>query len=198
MPLVSGTLRVGLERGLPTAVDRGDPPGAIVVLSGDAREVLDAGIGGYDVGHLTLERERQGAALARATGLPVLVTGGILKPGAPSLAALMDRSLRRDFAIAPRWLEQRAQDTWQNAAYSADVLRRDGVRSVYVVTHAWHMRRSLIAFRAAGLHAVAAPVPASPAPRLRLSELVPRVSAWQESFYALHEWIGCAWYGLHV
>jgi uncharacterized SAM-binding protein YcdF (DUF218 family) len=195
MPFVSGWLIVSLEGGLDGQPGPGVQPGAVVILSGDQVE-LQGGPNDYRVGHLTLEREQAGVRVARATGLPILVSGGVLRPGAPSLASLMARSLQADFGMTPKWLEQRSQDTWQNAAYSANLLRQDGIGTVYVVSHAWHLRRALIAFRAAGLQAVPAPVYPTRAPRLEPGSFIPRVSAWQESYYALHEWIGCAWYAL--
>ena len=196
LPLVSGGLIVSLERGLTMAPDAQDPPGAIVILSADLMQLEKGGLGGYSVGHLTLERERAGAQLARATGLPLLVSGGRIREGAPSLAALMTASLHEDFGLAVTWQEDRSQDTWQNAAETAAIMRKAGVDCVFVVTHAWHMRRALIAFRAAGLRAVAAPVDQERAPPLAPRMLIPRVSSWQASYYALHEWIGCVWYAL--
>ena len=196
LPLVSGGLIVLLERGLTSSPDAQDPPGAIVILSGDLMQLEQGGLDGFSVGHLTLERERAGARLARATGLPLLVSGGQIRPGAPSLAALMTASLHDDFGLAVTWQENRSQDTWQNAAETAWILRKAGVDCVYVVTHAWHMRRALMAFHAAGLRAVAAPVDQERAPTLALRMLIPRVSSWQTSYYALHEWFGCAWYAL--
>ncbi len=197
MPLVSGTLLSSLETGFSTTPPTHDPPAAIVVLSGDQTDTLVDGHEREAVGHLTLERERAGAELARRTGLPILVTGGVVDPGDPSIAGMMAQSLQHDFGVLPSWKEERAQNTWENAQYSAAILRAAGIHSVYVVTHAWHMRRSLIAFRAAGLVATAAPVAMDEPPRLAWHNLVPRVSSWQLGFYALHEWIGCAWYGLH-
>jgi uncharacterized SAM-binding protein YcdF (DUF218 family) len=191
LPLVAGDLLASLVWDFPTAPDARDPPRAIVILSADMVELAQ---GGDTVGDLTLARERAGAVLARATGLPILVTGGVVKAGSASLAALMARSLHEDFGVETRWREASSQDTWQNAALSAAMLRGDGVGTVYVVTHAWHMRRALIAFRAAGLRAIAAPVGVASPPEFAARNLVPSVSAWQESYYALHEWIGSAWY----
>ena len=196
MPLVSGHLIRLLETGSTQIPDEQDPPAAIVILSADAIRLEQAGRDGFDVGHLTLERERAGARLARATGLPILVSGGPADLDAPSLAALMTVSLHEDFGLAVTWQEDRSQDTWQNAARTAVILHRAGVDCVYVVTHAWHMRRALIAFRAAGLRAVAAPFGMEHVPPVAWRMLVPHVSSWQKSYYALHEWIGCAWYAL--
>lgn len=198
LPLVSGTLLTWLETSPddPPATLAHDPPEAIVILSGDETDIVEAGRPTETVGRLTLERERAGAALARKTKLPILVTGGVVDPGDPSLAALMATSLREDFGVVPAWQEQRAQNTWENASYSAAMLRAAGIKSVYVVTHAWHMRRALIAFRSAGFLAIAAPVDLDEPPRLEWDNLVPHVSSWQLGFWAMHEWLGCAWYAL--
>jgi uncharacterized SAM-binding protein YcdF (DUF218 family) len=196
LPLVSGTLLGALERGLPKAPGTDDPPQAIVILSGDETETeVDHRIG-FIVGRLTLEREQQGVRLARRTGLPILVSGGQVRPGSPSLAELMAASLRDDFGAEPAWLEDRSQNTWQNAADSAAILRNAGISSVYVVTSAWHMRRALIAFRATGLAVTPAPTDPERPPVVTLQNLLPHVSSWQASYYAFHEWIGCAWYAL--
>jgi uncharacterized SAM-binding protein YcdF (DUF218 family) len=196
LPVVSGSLIRLTEIGLGDAPPAGPPPRAIVILSGDEQ----AGRGGpalsWDVGSLTLEREQQGALLARRTGLPVLVTGGKVHPWAPPLASLMADSLQRDFGVGVRWQEPQSQDTWQNAVDSAAMLRPAGITRVYVVTQAWHMRRSLVAFRRAGLDPVAAPVPLDAVPQFHAFAFLPSVRAWGESYYAVHELIGWAWYAL--
>ena len=124
MPLVSGTLLSSLERGLVTTPPAGDMPGAIVILSGDEADILQGGRATTMVGHLTLERERAGALLARRTSLPVLVTGGVVDPGDPTLAAIMAQSLQQDFGVVATWKEEKSKDTWENAAMSAAILRK--------------------------------------------------------------------------
>jgi len=198
LPLVAGSLLTGLERGLPLVPPPGDPPQAIVILSADETDIVRDGQLAERVGHLTLEREVAGAALARRMQLPVLVTGGSDYPGDPPLAALMAESMAQDFGVVPKWTEVKSQDTWQNAQESAALLRAAGIHSVYVVTHAWHERRALIAFRAAGLVATAAPVPLDAPPRWYFHNLLPHVSGWQESYFAIHEWLGMAWYSLRA
>jgi uncharacterized SAM-binding protein YcdF (DUF218 family) len=196
LPFVAGRLIVSLEHGLPLTASAADPPQAIVILSAEvSRSGGDAPRIG--IGPLTLERVRAGAALYRRTGLPILVTGGAPQdaPDA-SLAGMMARSLDADFHVPVRWIEPAAQDTWENAADSAAILKAQGIGSIYLVTHAWHMRRALIAFRHTGIRVTAAPVQIDHAPGGRFSDFVPRTSAWLTSYYALHEWIGCADYAL--
>ena len=196
LPLTNQLLFLGIEQYVPPPADA-PPPTAIVILSADARRVSDTPIT-VDVGLLTLERIRAGAALQRATGLPVLVSGGIIKRGQSSLAALMTQSLAADFATPVRWQESTSRDTWENAANSAALLHASGIHSVFLVTHAWHMRRSLIAFRHFGITATPAPVPFSRALQLHFGEFVPTVGAWADSYYVLHEWVGCVWYALRA
>jgi uncharacterized SAM-binding protein YcdF (DUF218 family) len=122
----------------------------------------------------------------------------VVSEAGPPVAILMARSLSDDFGVATRWVEPASATTWENAAFSAAILRPAGIGSVIVVTHAWHMRRALIAFRAAGLVAVPAPLLAEHALHVGIGSFVPRIGAWQRSYYALHEWIGGAWYAFRA
>lgn len=196
LPVTATLLLASLEHGLGGG-PAGAVPQAIVILGGDAAPDGPAPQRSAP-GGLTLERLRGGAALARATHLPVLVTGGVVGADGPPVALLMAQSLAADFGVPAHWVEARARDTWQNAAFSAAILRRDGIGTVYVVTHAWHMRRALIAFRAAGLAAVPVPLLAEHELRLGAGSFAPRMTAWLRSYFALHEWIGCAWYALRA
>lgn len=190
LPLVSALLLRGLESWPPPPP--GPAPQAVVILGGDVRRVAGAAI---DVaGPLSLERLQAGAALARATHLPILVTGGLVDPEGPPVATLMAKSLAADFASPPRWVEPASHDTWENARFTAAMLLPAGIRSVYVVTHSWHMRRALLAFAGTGLTVTPAPLPPDRAITFHLGLLVPRVAGWRNSYFALHEWIGLAWY----
>ncbi len=193
IPAVPDALLAALERG-PQA---GDPASAqaIVVLGA---EVVRQADGRTVPGLLTLQRLRSAAALARRTGLPILVTGGVTESGAAPVAAAMADSLRDDFMIPARWVEDRSADTFENAQDSAALLAGANVTTVLLVTNAWHMRRALIAFRAAGLRAIPAPVPPPARGPFGVDDLIPRAHAWLDSYYALHEWIGIAWYSLRL
>jgi uncharacterized SAM-binding protein YcdF (DUF218 family) len=193
LPDTARLLIMPLERGLPLVPPPGHKPEAIVILSGDVAH--EAG-GGVTLGALTLERLRAGVRLARKVKLPILVTGGSLGPGQPPIAQLMAQSLARDFATPATWVEAAAKDTWQNARLSEAILRRHHIDSIYVVTQAWHMRRALLAFAPLSVAVTAAPTLIDPPPSLAWHNFVPQVTAWQMSYFALHEWIGVAYYEL--
>jgi uncharacterized SAM-binding protein YcdF (DUF218 family) len=195
MPFFGGTLLVSLEQGLPSDVPAGSKPGAIVMLTGDI-ERFAGDNPGFSPGRLTLDRERACSTVFRRVQLPVLVAGGILRPGDPPIAAVTAQSLRDDFQIPVRWMETRSRDTWENAEYSAAILRANGIGSVYLVTHAWHMRRALLAFHHFGIHVIPAPVQIDRYPDVSLGDLMPNVRGWVTTYYALHEWLGYAAYAL--
>jgi len=195
LPLVSDPLLASLETGLPTTPPADAPPQAIVLLGAEISRT-GGPAPGAEVGRLTLERLRRAAQLARASGLPVLVSGGVTQDGQPAVATLMAESLTRDFQVPVRWVEPNSPDTWGNAQESARILRAAGIRSVWVVTHAWHMRRALLAFDRAGLIATAAPTPLDRDHAPTWHDLLPRIASWHETYWALHEWIGLAWYRL--
>lgn len=196
LPLTSHVLMLGAEDF--AAPPAGAPaPSAIVILGGDESHIGDT-LAAIDVGAQSLERLRTGAALQRATRLPVLVSGGVTGPDQPPLASVMARNLEADFAVPVRWQESASRDTWENARDSAAILHAAGIGSVFLVTHAWHMRRALIAFRRFGLEARPAPVPFSRLLHIDPGSFVPRASSWVDSYQALHEWVGCIWYALRA
>jgi uncharacterized SAM-binding protein YcdF (DUF218 family) len=137
-----------------TLAERAD---AIVVL-GSGRERGDPAWGSDQPTGVGLERERYAARLAKASGLPVLTSGGLHYGTPPTEAALMAESLRDDFAVTVRWQEGHSRTTWENARFTAEVLQPLGIKRVVVVTQAWHMPRSVWSFERAGFTVVAAPV----------------------------------------
>jgi uncharacterized SAM-binding protein YcdF (DUF218 family) len=137
-----------------TLAERAD---AIVVL-GSGRERGDPAWGSDQPTGVGLERERYAARLAKASGLPVLTSGGLHYGTPPSEAALMAESMQDDFAVTVRWQEGRSRTTWENARFTAEMLQPLGIKRVVVVTQAWHMPRSVWSFERAGFTVVAAPV----------------------------------------
>lgn len=193
---VSRLLLAPLEARYP-ALDAGKLP-AIAV---DAVVVLGAGryrdapeFGADDVIGPALDRLRYGAVLSRSLQRPVLVTGGAPDGGGVSEAEVMKRSLERDFGVPVQWAESRSDNTFENARNSAEMLKSAGVSRIALVTHAWHMPRSVAAFEAAGLGVVPAPTGFSTAGPLSPLDFIPRAPAMQASARALHEWIGIVWY----
>lgn len=196
--LVSRALTAPLEAAYPPI-----RPAGMARIDVDAIVVLGAGryrngpeFGEDDVGGGALDRLRYAAMLARESGKPLLVTGGAPDGGSISEAEAMRRSLERDFRVKVRWLESASNNTLENARYSANLLQAEGVKRVALVTHAWHMPRSVGAFQAAGFSVLPAPTAYSSLRALTAFDFVPSAGALQGSARALHEWIGILWYRL--
>jgi len=193
VPLVGAALLRGLQ-GAPLDPARIPEAQAIVLLTADfAPEAPE--YGGAAAGPLTLERARYAARLARETGLPLLVSGGVVASGGPPLADLA-AEVCAELGAPPRWRETRSGDTRANARRSAELLRPAGVERVLLVTHAWHVPRARAAFARAGLEAIPAPTGFRAWPPASLGALLPSARGLRESCWAVHEWIGRAWYAL--
>jgi uncharacterized SAM-binding protein YcdF (DUF218 family) len=195
LPVTGSLMSRGLEANLPRVPPPTDPPQAVVILSAEARAV-DARRQRYEPGPLTWERLVPGTQLARQARLPILVTGGAMRPGAPSLAEVMARSAADTLGAPVRWIEPRARDTWENAAFSARILHDAGIRRVYLVSHAWHLRRAIAAFARFGIAATAVPVRPYVMHDAGWEDFLPSIAGWTASYHALHEWIGLFYYAL--
>lgn len=204
-PYVAGVLTQPLQTYPPLAPAqvvaqvRQSDAAAIVVLS--ANRYKQGPEYGHDtVGDATLERIRYGAYLHRLTGLPLLVSGGhVLDSTGESLAAVMANSLRDDFGVKQVWLEDRSRTTAENAIFTEHQLKARGIGTVLLVTHAYHMPRAVMIFEKSGLRVVPAPTKVS-LKGVREEPLfmqwLPSAFAMQDSYVALHEWVGRGWYWL--
>lgn len=181
--------------------DRLDPPPpfdigaaknaqAIVVLAGGARRYA-ADYHGDTLSPLSLERIRYGAIAARATGLPVLVSGGAPQGGVPE-AALMQAALEREFGVPVRWVETQSRNTHENAVLSTATLRAAGITRVVLVTHAFDMRRATAEFAAQGINVVPAATGLAAPHGMTWRDFVPQFDAFSASYYAVYEILGNA------
>ncbi len=163
---------------------------AIVVLAGGMRRNAEE-YGADTLNALSLERARYAAFLFRRTGLPILVTGGVLQGGEPE-AELIRRTLEDEFGVRVRWVETLSRDTHENAVFSVRILQQAGIRRAVLVTHAFHLRRARREFSAAGLDVVPAPIQIPNGPSASLAGLIPTMNALHGSYFAVHELVGNA------
>lgn len=191
LPLGSWLIRPLEARFPPSRLDRA--PGTIVVLAGSealgssewrrSLELNDAG-----------ERVLDGAALAnRFPRAKLAIAGGVFLEG----TALSDVGLTSDawqrLGIAPGRIVRidRTKDTCANAT-GVNALRLP--RPILLVTSAAHMPRSVACFRAAGIEPLVYPVDyRAIAPGRSILGYTQNI---QRADFALHEWIGLAYYRL--
>ncbi|OFZ67089.1 MAG: hypothetical protein A2V79_00940 [Betaproteobacteria bacterium RBG_16_56_24] len=144
-------------------------------------------------GH-TLLRLRYGAKLQRETGKPILVTGGKPLGNAISEAQQMRAALEQDFHVPVRWTEDASGNTLENARYTFQTLQKEGIRRIFLVTHAWHMPRAALSFRHAGFEVIEAPTAFTTRYQTDLLAFLPRAESLHDSKIFIHEVIGLLWY----
>jgi len=174
---------------------------------GQAVVLLAGGTAGYapeygtdTVTLLTLARVRYAAKLQRETGKPLLASGGSVTGQSTSEASQMATILTDEFKVSVHWKEERSRDTFGNAVESHRMLAPLGIKTIYLVTHAWHMPRARLAFEHAGFEVIPAPTgfargDGDPPTAL---DFLPRASALLNSYYFFHEVVGYLAYQVRV
>jgi len=169
---------------------------AIVVLAAGSR-LNDKEYAKAVDGSATLQRIHYAAFLHKQTKLPILVTGGNTGKKNVSEAGVMIDTLKNSYYIDVTWEEDKARNTAENAIFSGAILKENGIESVYLVTHAWHINRAVMMFEQQGIKVT--PAPTLFTPRVfssALSYYIPSAFALYETRIALHEYIGIFWYKL--
>lgn len=174
--------------------------GATIVILGGGRRLGALDEPGHEtVSTSSLERCVYGARLARATGLPVIASGGMPEgQGTQPEARLMARVLAEDLGAGEVQVEDRSYDTLQNASYTARLLGGGQGKRVVLVTHFYHMRGAAAAFAAQGFEVVRAPMGQhASAPRTML-DYFPSAGGLSDSSLALREQLRRVWYAMRL
>lgn len=181
-------------------------PQAIVILGGGKRHgALELPEYSYsDVSKETMERLRVGAKLAKQTGLPVLLTGG--SPDATSNedlseAAVMAMVMKSELGTKATWLEEKSNTTQENAQLTAEILKKEGINKVYLVTHFWHMPRSQRIFEKEGIQTTPIAHAYQDKNQFEIDQLTPvdffpSTSGVSRARQIWHELTGLVWYAI--
>ena len=132
---------------------------AIVVLGGGVETGQPDGI--QQLTPTALDRLRHGIELSRKTGIPLLVAGGKgwgAQAGSENEAEISRRVAREAFQFQIQWTESDSRDTQENASNSKQLLTKQEISKIALVTHFWHMPRSLNAFQKVGFEVTPAPM----------------------------------------
>lgn len=180
-------------------VPRGEekkPPQAIVVLGAGRYSGAPEYDGEDTASPLGLERLRYAAHLQRLTGLPILVSGGRVANEHAAEASFMKQVLTTDFHASVKWVEDQSRNTQENAQLSAALLANVKVNHVYLVTHAWHMRRAARHFEFAGVRVTPAPTGfhTLASNNHGLLRYLPSAQGMYNVSLALHERLGLFWH----
>jgi uncharacterized SAM-binding protein YcdF (DUF218 family) len=176
---------------------------AIVILGGGRRggAIEYPQYQNQDIGVISTERLRYGVTLFQATALPILLTGGA--PDATSSnelseAELMQRILKNEFQIQARWLEKQSRTTEENAAFSAKILKQEGITHIYLVTHFWHMPRARAVFEKHGLKVTPAPMGFYQKDQFPPLDFYPSTAGIERMRLIWSEALGLIWYRIKL
>ncbi len=189
VPLVTNQLLVLLEKNYQSSFDdviKEKSPKAVVVLTFSKWPSANG-----------LLRNQYAAKLAKATNLPILVSGGG-KNGTndDSEAAGMAKSLEADFNISGAiWLESDSNTTMESAKFTKKILDQNSIKDIFLVTNAWHMPRAKEVFSKQGINVVPAPVLSNTnLNKPMLENLTPNADEIVKSGWFFHEYFGQYWY----
>jgi uncharacterized SAM-binding protein YcdF (DUF218 family) len=170
--------------------------GQAIVALGGGTDGPAAEYGTEVVNHLSMARLRYAAHLQQRSGKPLLVSGGRNNRATISEAQQMRSVLTQEMGVPVRWTEEHSRNTFENALESRRILAPLGIKSIYLVTHAWHLPRARLAFEHAGFEVIPAATefnlldPAA----LGVRDFVPHAGALVKSYYFFHEVLGYAAY----
>lgn len=169
-----------------------------ISFKGDVIVVLGGGT--YNRGYLkgdSTKRLITGFVLHKRTGLPIVLSGG------SALNNLPESSIMRQFLIelgvdeSLIFTDRQSRDTRENAHYVKKLCNRLGCRSVILITSAYHMYRAVYAFEKAGLKVIPYPTDYKTDRKYNLFSFFPKMSALNDTYRALREYIGILFYKLN-
>jgi uncharacterized SAM-binding protein YcdF (DUF218 family) len=104
--------------------------------------------------------------------------------------------LQKEFNLSGEFqIEEQSRTTYENALYTAELLKQKGIQNVVLVTHAWHMPRARAAFEHFDVRVIPAPTAfygrdSTYCP----NDFLPSTYALRFSGMAFHEMFGHWWY----
>lgn len=197
MAPVADLLMGGLERDFPIP---SKPSGDVIILLGggvrqDVADLTGKGSPSSDM----LARVVTAVRLQKRLHLPILISGGALFEQKTPEAAIVKRFLV-DLGVPDEQvlMEDRSRDTVENAIFSSRICAEHGFKRPLLVTSAYHMRRSVVAFGKQGM--AVQPVPAAfqvePGKKSHWLRYMPSADNLLQTATAFKEHIGLLYYYL--
>jgi len=145
-----------------------------------------------------LERLRYGVFLHKKSGIPLLISGGSTNGEIISEASISQTTLKELFHLKAKWLESKSINTWNNAKNSYEILNKQGIKNIILVSHADHLLRARMSFEHFGFNVTAAPLGFKAKNRgdiaYTIRDFLPSAHAMNLCSSAMHEYVGYLWY----
>ncbi|WP_439258763.1 YdcF family protein [Lonepinella sp. BR2930] len=163
---------------------------AIVVLGGSLRRTQELYRPITVVGAVA-ERLRYAVFLHKETEIPILVTGASLD--GTSEAKVMADELFYFSGVEVKWLEKSARNTKENAQFSFNILNKENITKIILVTQEEHMKRAKLLFEKVGFDVLPASVgygAIAETYKLSYMDFVPQAGTLNSNTQLLKEWLG--------
>lgn len=175
-----------------------DPHGDVIILLGggvydNAPDLSGIGAPSEDM----LGRIITAVRLQKKINVPVIISGGAVFKGRKAEAPIVKRFLT-DLGVPDKKIiiEDKSRDTIENARYTAEICKRLGYKKPLLVTSAYHIKRSILSFKRVNIDVI--PFPANfktwEIKKYRWESYLPDSSELEDSYTAMHEYIGLLFY----
>jgi len=135
-----------------------------------------------------------GIMLAKQNNIPLLFTGGgIKKPTEADFARNIIDQYKQIFNFKLKtYYEDKATDTVENAKFTKDLIKKENLSNkIYLVTSAYHMKRSIIIFKHFGFNIIPKPTDFLIKPtNYNFYDYLPNMGSFMNSYIAIHEYFG--------
>ena len=173
--------------------------GAIVVLgAGRYKNSIEYPDKEDSISKNALERLRYAVFLHKKSGIPLLISGGSTNGEIISEASISQTTLKELFHLNAKWLESKSINTWNNAKNSYEILNKQGIKNIILVSHADHILRARMSFEHFGFKVTAAPLGFKARNRkdipYTIRDFLPSAHAMSLCSSAMHEYVGYLWY----
>ncbi|SIQ80642.1 YdcF family protein [Halanaerobium kushneri] len=144
----------------------------------------------------SIQRLVRGYQLQRRLKTPLIYSGGVaigqekISEADAAEDFLESLGMNKEFYIS----EDRAQTTFENAAYLKKWLEENEVEKVYLVTSAYHTLRAAAVFKAQNIDFLAVHSGFIYDHQFSWLDYLPNRGALSANLAALHEWVGLFWY----
>lgn len=196
-PVFSRNLAAIIETYNPVDISEVDKEktSAIVVLGCNRHSNAPEFSGNDTVSACTLVRIRYAAFLQKATGFPIIVSGGSVYQESVSEAELMREVLMRELNTEVFLMERNSRNTIENAKEVAKLIVKNKIEQVLLVTHASHMLRAEYSFNHSGINIIPAPTHFYSVNDSKpfYFKLLPNIQAFYISNVSLYEMLGYIW-----
>ncbi|MGP3777820.1 YdcF family protein [Halanaerobium saccharolyticum] len=144
----------------------------------------------------SMQRLVKGYQLHRRLNTPLIYSGGVAIgqetiSEADAAAEFLEKlGMEKEFYIS----EDRAQTTFENAAYLKKWIDENEIEKVYLVTSAYHTLRSAAVFKAQNIDFLVVHSGFIYDHQFSWLDYLPNRGALTANLSALHEWVGLVWY----